>query len=461
MVGANFLFVAVFVIVTASLIRLVKQPHRWKVLLATSSISYYLLIGNSVLVVLSLAVISYWASFTISKKTRISFSQVIVILLAPLIIYKCVTPTNHFVEYGIDTLGGGDSTEWVSFFEILGLSYITFNAISYLVDIKRGYVEVQKNFCLLLLYLIYLPAVFSGPLHRAKYLFSEFQKIEVNDKNVSCGLRLILWGIFKNVVLAQTIYDLLIQLNKTEIAGAYYLIVGFMFFLYLYCNFSSFIDFFQGVSQIWGITLKSNFLNRVYLSTSRQQFWKGWHITLNEWFRDYFFFVASKYDRERRYANVLLLITFILIALWHELSLVLLIWGMGNGLWIVIEKMVPFKNWQFVKYRKVLGVGYHLCLSSLLALVFITPSISGFASRLWDLSYFPISFIHDYLTRILIVIFGFLIMDFHYARAGKLRFDNYLEGQSGITRWAIYYKLAALILIFGISGGVENYYIQF
>jgi alginate O-acetyltransferase complex protein AlgI len=312
------------------------------------------------------------------------------------------------------------------------------------------------------LYLTYFPAIFSGPLHRAKYLFEAFKNIKVTDHSISKGLRLILWALFKNVVIAQRVFLLMTQLQSSEMGGVYYLFVGFLFFIYLYCNFSSFIDFFQGVSQILNIRLKDNFRNRVYFAASRQEFWRGWHITLNQWFRDYFFYVLSGYDKKRRYTDLILLVTFLMIALWHGLSTVMVVWGMLNGLWIVIEKKFNFQSWKRSSFLKIAGVVYHLSVATLLALVFISPQPRFLYQKIFvESSQLPENFIALYLPSILIIAVCLGIMDYHYAKAKETTFDEYLDNKPRYLRWLIYGKLVMIILIFGKSAGVENYYIQF
>jgi len=456
----NLLLVGLFLTISIFSTLLLSEKHRWKALLASSITFLFLLIGIKFIVILCLIRITYIAGFSVSKKTYF-LAIPIAILTAALFIGKLTESGGHFENYGNQSLNTTWNLSFIELFNILGLSYLTFNSIGYLMDIRRGYLPPQKNFFLLLLYLIYFPTVFSGPLHRAKHMFGQFDKIKITEQSFSSGMRLILWGVFKNTVIAQRLYLLIKALQETAIDGFYYLLIGLLFFLYLYCNFSSFIDFFQGVSQILNIQLKNNFSNRVYLANSRQAFWKGWHITLNAWFRDYFFFVIAKKDRKGKFTDIFLLLTFLLIALWHELSLTLLIWGIFNGLWIVLEKKVNFKKWKWLSIRNILGVIYHLFISSLLALIFISTDLGNLYNHLASTPHFPLQFFSTKLPSIILTMICFLIMDFYYQKAGNKRFDDYLSNKPILLRWLVYFTLSLLILIFGISPGVENYYIQF
>ncbi len=457
----NLLQSALFIVISMALVFFTHQHHRWKILLATSTLFYFLLVGYKLITILILTGLVYYFSKVRPSNKKIYYVS-LASMLVPLLVYKLTLGVDHFSNYHYKDWNILEQNNWTTWFHLLGISYITFNAISYLVDIRRKYIKPEPSFWKLFLYLIYFPAVFSGPLHRAKYLLPQFNTIAITPDSISNGLRLILWGVFKNVVIAQRAYQLLKELQNSEISGIYYLLNGTLFFIYLYANFSAFIDFFQGVSQLFNIRLKDNFGNRIYLAHSRHNFWRGWHITLNEWFRDYFFFVISKKDRKRKYTNIFLLVTFILIALWHEFSIVLLLWGIANGLWIIIEKSISFEKWPLPNVRRFTGVFYHLFFSSVLALLFITPSIGELFDRvICSESLFPTTFVHKFLVSILTLLLCLIIMDIHYSLAGKRRFDDYLGAQKWYFRYGSYAKFIILILTIGMSAGVENYYIQF
>lgn len=461
MLNINLLLIFLYLFFSTILIYFLPERNRWKGLLITSLLFYYFLLDTKIIILLLLSFIIY--KFSHSNVNRLYQKGLIIFaILIPLIISKITSNNFHFGNYFLETNNIEKFNNFTDLLSIVGISYFTFNAISYIIDIRRKYIVPEKNYFKLLLYLIYFPCIFSGPLHRAKYLFQQFQKIEVTNQNISKGMRLILWGIFKNLVIGERIYLIIQQYLNTEISGIYYLLIGLLFFFYLYCNFSSFVDFFQGVSKIFGIELKSNFKNRVYFSPSRQEFWKGWHITLNEWFRDYFFFPLAKKDRKRKYTDFILLITFLCIAIWHELTPIFLLWGVLNGLWIIIEKKINLEKMPFPKLRRFFGPVYHLTISCLLALIFISPNLPILVKKVFiEPSYFPLEESKVYINTIIITIVSFIIMDYHYIKAGNNRFDNYLESKSIYARWFIYTKLTFIIIVFSIDAGIDNYYIQF
>ncbi|MBS7562913.1 hypothetical protein KHS38_00735 [Mucilaginibacter sp. Bleaf8] len=460
MPSLDLLLLLLYLLFSIAIVSIIPPPHKWKGLLSSSLLFYYFLAGDKIIFLLLFSFTIYCLGFLIKRypaKTWLFIS----LALAPLILIKVITPDFHF-RHLTSVKNNYLSETNSSIIQVLGISYFTFNGISYLIDIKRKYIQPEKNFLLVLIYLIYFPCILSGPLHRAKYLFSQFRQISITDSSISSGLRLILIGLFKNIVVGKRLSALLQNLVSTEISGPCYLIAGLLFFFYLYFNFSSFIDIFQGISKIFNINLKDNFRNRIYLSFSRQHFWQGWHITLNEWFRDYFFFNLAKQDRKRRYTNAILLITFLLIALWHEVSQIFLIWGLMNASWIIIEKKVNLEALPYPGVRRKLGVVYHLMLASVLALVFVSPDLTSLIHRVFlSPGNFPDYFFRNNLNNIAIIIGAFLLVDYHYSKAGTIKFDEYVGSKPLISRWFIYTQLALLIIAFGITNGVDNYYVQF
>ena len=401
---------------------------------------------------LGIITLSYFGARVI-RKSPYSFLLIGLILL-PLILYKVRVEKGHFERFGDDSLLSFENEMFLGF---LGISYVSFNLISYLIDVKRKYLEPEKNFFKFLLYALYFPALSSGPLHRYKYLRSQFDRLEIKSENFSKGGRLILWGLFKNLVLANRVLEIIQSSDRIGLKGPSLLFIGFLFFLYIYLNFSSFIDFFRGVSFLLGIDMKRNFGNRIYLAKSRKDFWAGWHITLNNWFRDYYFFSLIPKDKRGKWRNLILWSTFLLIALWHELSVQMIIWGSLNGLWIVLEyrflksKMHPF-----------LGLLYHLGISSLLALIFIKKSPEQFLSDLFGTSSNDLfELLVNNKLNLLVIVVCFAFMDQVYRLAKDESIELYISRLRLPIRWSIYSLLVMLILFFARGNSITNYYIQF
>lgn len=457
MYSLNILVVVGYILVSILLVSLLKQERKWIALLLSSLTFYFFFVDIQILILLSIWLIAYGFGRHV-KAQKLTLRIAVPLTLSPLLLYKLTSSTGHFETFASRSVE--DSyIEWGSFFHVIGVSYFTFLAISYLNDVRRGYIQPEKNPFRLLLYLLYFPTIFSGPLHRYKYMSEQFKGIAIDSASISNGLRLILWGLFKSLVVASRILNVMQFFMITGTSGPYYFIIGFLFFLYLYISFSSFVDISLGISEIFKISLKDNFKNRIYTSHSRQHFWSGWHITLNEWFRDYFFFPLAKKRRNTAYIDLILLLTFLLIALWHEVSKAMIIWGSLNGLWIVLEKKVPFQKWPYAKMRRILGVAYHLIFSSFLALVFITPNFNDLVVKVSQKAYLPLEKLNAF--TFFAMLFAFLLMDWIYRKAENNRIDQFLLSKPITFRWFVYLSMVISILLLGHSGKIDNYYIQF
>lgn len=457
MVQIGLFSTAVFTFLAISF-SLFLQHQVWKALLISSIVTLGVFMPNTLVFILLVSGIIYF----LSLKPQLPYFRIklaISILLGLLVLIKL---KDFWIEH-LNLSWSIYDNKLKNWIEIVGISFLVFNSISYLVDIKRGYILPEISYWRLLLYLLYFPTLFSGPLHRYTYLNDQFNQAKLTEESFTNGLRLILWGLFKNFVLAQRLNQLLIFLKGSEIGGWWTLLIGFVFFFYIYFSFSSFVDFFQGVSEIFNIRLKDNFQKRVYFSSNRHEFWKGWHITLNEWFRDYFFYWQIKFAFWRDKPYVLLLLTYLFIGLWHGLSWSYFLWGFLSGIWILTEKLLNIQrlgNQHGI--RRMGGVIYHISLCSVLALVFIFPTLADLIHKIQLPSIFPHDLWLFQRRNICVILSMFLLIEFCHLHAKDDRIDEFLGKLSPWKRRLIYFQLLVFLFILGdFTGGFSNYYLLF
>lgn len=431
--------------------------HKWiparHVLLFFSLGSFALTSKTGLAVLLFFSVLVYSGGHTIHRtKNRSIYYLIVAFCLLPLILYKTIGQGEEFTTNGNNL------------FEIIGISYFTFNGLSYLFDIRKGYLLPEKNYGHLLLYLSFLPCIAAGPLHRYKYLDAQFSKaLNFDSKDLSRGFRLILWGLFKNLVLAQrlkAIADPILD-HPTAYHGVFVWLGGLAFFFQLYCDFSAYVDVSMGVARMLGVQLSPNFSNRVYASSSRSEFWKGWHKTLNAWFRDYVFFALAKGRRSAGKIDMLMLLTFILIGLWHAISWQFFLWGALNGLWVIgetkIRALLPALTSRF---WKVTGTVYHLSLASCTAVIFRTDNLSASWQALVSPNKQQLA--EDFmLPKFIFIIPLFLFMDVVNRLLKDDTVDIYLGRQKRWYRWGFYFLIALIIMAFGQLPGENHYYARF
>ncbi len=226
-------------------------------------------------------------------------------------------------------------------FDILlpvGISFYTFQALSYTADVYRGDVEPERNFLKYALFVSFFPQLVAGPIERPGDLLSQIDEYHpFRFENVQRGVYLMLWGYFlkmviadKTAVLVDTVY------NDFETYGGWYLIVATVFFaVQIYCDFFGYSTIALGAAKVMGFRLTDNF-HVPYMSRSTSEFWRRWHITLFNWLRDYLYIPlgGGRKGKMRKYANIL--IVFFASGLWHGAAWRYVIWGVLNGLWQVI-----------------------------------------------------------------------------------------------------------------------------
>jgi len=220
----------------------------------------------------------------------------------------------------------------------VGISFYTFQALSYTMDIYREEIPAEKNLFRYMLFVSFFPQLVAGPIERSKNLIHQLRERHIFDiARIKKGLLLMLWGFFQKLVIADraaiavnTVYN-----NYTEFGGVELVIATVLFALQIYCDFSSYTDIAKGAAQVMGFKLMDNF-HQPYFSRSISEFWRNWHISLSGWLKDYLYIPlgGNRKGKIRKYINIM--IVFLASGLWHGASWNFVIWGAIHGLYQVI-----------------------------------------------------------------------------------------------------------------------------
>ncbi|MEI7663505.1 MAG: MBOAT family O-acyltransferase [Bacteroidota bacterium] len=242
------------------------------------------------------------------------------------------------------------------------MSYLVFTIISYHLEIKRKNIDHERHFGYFSLYLLFFPRIAQGPIERPQKLMPQLREFHSFDYGlVTKGLKLILWGYFKKLVIADrlAIYVNAVYNNSAQHNGTTFMLATVFFAFQIYADFSGYTDIALGSAQLFGIRLTSNF-NRPYLSTSIKEFWNRWHITFSTWLRDYLFlpiaFYFSKRMKKDRYLYIptekwiylfSIMITFVICGVWHGEGWTYLVWGFLFGIYL------SYSNWTDKLQKKI------------------------------------------------------------------------------------------------------------
>ncbi|MEO0856318.1 MAG: MBOAT family O-acyltransferase [Bacteroidota bacterium] len=252
-----------------------------------------------------------------------------------------------------DMLGWDINTPVFNLLLPVGISFYTFQTLAYTIDVYRGKVDAEKHFGIFALYVTFFPQLVAGPIERSGNLLPQFfRKHDFSYNRTVSGLRLMAWGFFKKLVIADrvSLYVNIVFADIGSASSAQIIVAGGFFAYQVYCDFSGYCDIAIGAARIMGYDLSQNF-NRPYFATSTAELWRRWHMTLVDWFRDYVYYpLGGSRGRAKAFRNVM--IVFFLTGVWHGASWTFAIWGMLNGLIIIASvstKKFRDNNWRMIE----------------------------------------------------------------------------------------------------------------
>jgi D-alanyl-lipoteichoic acid acyltransferase DltB (MBOAT superfamily) len=356
-------------------------PHRarWAWLLACSTLFYASFIPKYLFVLLAVIVIDYAAGIGIESSTNgrrklllgLSLGANIGILAA----FKyfdffsdnlaAIAAALHW-NYPLHTLG------WAL---PIGLSFHTFQSMAYTIEVYRGRFKAERHFGIFALYVLFYPQLVAGPIERPAHLLPQFRVSRRFDADrASSALRLMLWGLFKKIVIADRmaiIVDLVYR-NPSDFGGGWVVLATWLFAIQIYCDFSGYTDMAIGAARMLGIDLCTNFA-RPYESSSVAEFWRRWHISLSTWFRDYVYLPlgGNRVPFARWCVNVG--IVFVLSGLWHGANWTFVIWGALHGFFLVAGRLLAGVRRRFAEMT---GLVRHPILRRVIATVVTFQCVS-------------------------------------------------------------------------------------
>ena len=364
----NSLTYLFFLLVVVLVLYLIPSKSQWLWLLIASVFFYYTLSPIYLVLFCSLVIINYLLGLTIERNNatrNIVFLIGIGINILVLVFFKYV---GFFQVLTNQIIGLSESDPILSIVLPVGLSFFVFTVLSYLIEVKRGAIQAERNLGIFASSLLFFPKMMQGPIERPDHIFPQFKEAKHFDYDgIVEGLKLMLWGYFKKLVIADrmALYVNAVYDNYEHHSGLSLLVATFIYAFQIYADFSGYTDIALGSARILGFNLTDNF-KRPYFATSIQDFWNRWHITLSMWLRNYLFFplavVMAGKLRHTKYLGleadkwifmIASIITFSVCGLWHGEGLNFLLWGLLFGTYLTIA------NWTLglSKYmRKKLGI---------------------------------------------------------------------------------------------------------
>ncbi len=336
-------FIFFFIFVTLAYFSLRHRGRIWLLLLA-SCYFYAVFRPIYILILLVTIIVDYFAGIWIEKAQGTRRKLLLILSLISNIGFLAYFKYYNFFIENVNVLFG--KLEINQHFDLLhillpiGLSFHTFQAMSYTIEVYRGNQKSERNFGIYALYVMFYPQLVAGPIERPQNILWQFHEYFKFDWELfKEGLMRMAWGMFKKVVIADRLalvvdfcYD-----NPLEHSGSTLLLATLFFTFQIYCDFSGYSDIALGAAKVMGFRLMENF-DAPYFSTSINEFWRKWHISLSGWFRDYLYIPlgGNRVGEARKYFN--LFFVFMMSGLWHGAAWNFIIWGGLHGLYLIFAQ---------------------------------------------------------------------------------------------------------------------------
>ncbi len=467
----NSLAFLIFFPIVTLLFYVLPHKFRWMHLLAASSIFYMFFVPQYILILLVTIVIDYAAGIWIEKvevsKKKLFLIISVVATCFVLFIFKYFDFFNQNMVYLSHTFGFYYPEKVLHIILPIGLSFHTFQSLSYVIEVYRGNQKAEKHFGIYSLYVMFYPQLVTGPIERPQSLLVQLKEEKsFSYDNLAKGLRLILFGLFTKMVVADNIAVYVDQIySNPEAYSSLSILTGMSFYSFqIYCDFFGYSTIAVGCARVMGYSLMDNF-NVPYLSKSISEFWQRWHISLSTWFRDYVYISlgGNRVKLHRWMLNIL--VVFILSGLWHGANWTFILWGLTHGIVFILENLIT-RIFKIKKTEhKILGF-----ISNLFNVIktFVVVTFLWFLFRVSDIQQLknimssmannigkPDTFSVD--TKIWLFLGLFIAFDFLLNQ----RFDIWCMNKNIVVRWIIYSILLFLIIVFSSVNNFPFVYFQF
>lgn len=478
----NSLEFMVFFPIVVFLYFLLPQKYRWALLLGASYYFYMAWKPEYILLILASTIVDYIVSLKMgAKKDKKDRKKYLYISLASnlgmLFLFKYFGFLQESIAAISSLFGGHYKGLSLDLILPMGISFYTFQTLSYTIDVYNGKIKAEKHFGIFALYVSFFPQLVAGPIERSDRLLPQFyQNHKFDYDRVTDGMKRIAMGLFKKVVIADriaiavnTVYN-----NPRDYQGILLIIATILFAIQIYCDFSGYSDIAIGAAKVMGFDLIENF-KRPYFAKSVGEFWSRWHISLSTWFRDYVYIPlgGNRTRKIKAYRNIV--ITFLVSGLWHGANWTFVAWGGIHGIYLLIEKAIGIKAKKQSKgiLKSLIGITRTFVLVCIAWIFFRANTFSDAIYIISHLIFDPreLMNMHQIKSELLNIGLDKLQWMISFTSIGIMILVQYFEEKESIierlkrrpvvVRWGLYYALIMAIIFLAITNNQEFIYFQF
>ena len=470
----NSIHFLIFFPVVAGLYFFVPHKYRWILLLLASYYFYMSWEPAYALLIMLSTVVDYAAGIWMGKAVHIGKRKVLLLLslctnLGLLVLFKYF----NFLGTSLEQLFGFMQIDFTSpTLNVLlpvGISFYTFQTLSYTIDVYRRKIEPERHLGIFAVYVSFFPQLVAGPIERAKNLLPQFfEKHNFDYARVTDGLKLMLWGVYKKVVIADGVAIFVDRVygDIGAFSGPSLWFATVLFSIQIYADFSGYSDIAIGAARVLGFRLMDNF-RAPYLAKHIVDFWRKWHISLSSWLKDYLYIPlgGNRKGTARKYLN--LFIVFTLIGLWHGANWTFVMFGVYHSAWMIGYNMTK-RFWdktplllQIISTYIITTVGWIFFRAASLSDAFtiieklFTPAPDGIVANLKRVV------LHSEYELVILCIPVLLLIIAHKLVDKHGNIVTWVNMKSRWMRWSIYYGLIMMIFLFGAFGSQEFIYFNF
>ena len=421
------------------------------------------------IVLMGVTLITYWGGLRLDNqkangKKGLAWLFVLLAVL-PLLVFKYYNFLNDSLSQGLAAIGLKFAMPGLNWAIPVGISFFTFQAVGYMLDVYHGKTEAEKNLLDYVLFVSFFPQVTSGPISTGNELLPQIKATHKFDyEQGKQGLKFLLWGMFIKLVIADRLglFVDTVYTNYMHYNGATCFVASVFYTLQIYCDFAGYSLMAIGIARTLGFNLPDNF-RRPYFAISITDFWKRWHITLTRWLTQHIYIPlgGNRCSKARNYWNIF--VTFLVSGIWHGANWTFIVWGCMHGVLQIVEKALGWQKYEgnngFVKAIRILVT---FLLVNFAWIFFRMPDVTSAGIVIWkiftsvgtpDLSGL------DIFSKLILFI-GLAILIFKDLK------DEFLPNKltflrKGFFRWSIYIALFAMILTLGVLDSGQFIYVNF
>lgn len=432
------------------------------------------------LVLLTVTVVTYWGGLVFdvrckkeevreilpSQRKRLMWLFALLGVL-PLLFFKYYNFLNESISEGMAAIGMQFALPGLNWAVPVGISFFTFQAVGYLLDVYYGRIKAERNFLDYALFISFFPSILSGPINKASLVLPQIKNLRTyfDYGKAVAGLKMILWGMFMKVVVADRVglYVDTVLPGYMNYTGVTCFIASLFYTIQIYADFAGYSLMAIGVGKLLGFELTENFC-RPYFSVSVTDFWHRWHISLSTWLKDYVYIPmgGSRCSRRRNYWNIF--VTFLVSGIWHGANWTFIVWGIWHGLFQIVEKALGQQKCEYGALGKTIKIVITFLLVNFAWIFFRMPTLGdacGVIVHIFDLGQsmaLEITSKHIFALMVIATVLLFIKDWTDEFAPNKLKL---FENKNSVVRWASYLSVIILIMLTGVFDAGQFIYANF